>query len=159
MGKGGCWCPPFCGTRRAQGPALLHKRAESSPRGGPGPPSQSPRKSECNPEWSHPGPKSKVLLGTPWGHKLRVMLLVAKCREAPGPGGDKPHQCGWTSLELTGCPLASPLQRGHVLPRRTGWFFSPRRAPRRRGRNAKTPVLGSRTNTPRASCLHPTGPR
>lgn len=162
MGKGGCWCPPFRGTRRAQGPAFRTNEQNPVQVEDQGPQTRAPkpepqRQSKCNPEWPHPGPKRKVLLGTPWGHKLRVMLLVAKCREAPGPGGDKPRHCGWTSLELTGCPLASPLQRGYFLPRRMGWLFSPRRAPRRRGRNARTPVPGSRTNTQGQAACTPLG--
>lgn len=144
--QGGHRALPFAQTSRIQ--SKWRTRA---------PKPEPQRQSKCNPEWPHPGPKRKVLLGTPWGHKLRVMLLVAKCREAPGPGGDKPRQCGWTSLELTGCPLASPLQRAYFLPRRMGWLFSPRRAPRRRGRNARTPVLGSRTNTQGQAACTPLG--
>lgn len=51
------------------------------------------RQSKCNPEWSHPGSTR--------GQELQVMLLVAKCREAPGPGGDKPLQHGRVSSSKT----------------------------------------------------------
>lgn len=90
------------------------------------------RQSKCNPEWSHPGPERKVLLGNPRGHKLRVMLLVAKFREASGPG-DKPHQCGWTSLELNRMPTCLSPVEGALSPQEDGLAFFSQLSPQEEG--------------------------
>ena len=119
-----------------------------------GPQTRAPETVQMHPEWSHPGPERKVLLGNPRGHKLWVMLLVTKFREAPGPG-DKPHQCGWTSLELNRMPTCLSPVEGALSPQEDGLAFFSQPSPQEEGEECWDPSAGQQNQHPRGKLPAP----